>query len=359
MSEKACTLKKRKTMNHVYFGILAGGSGERLWPLSKKNRPKQLLPFLENKSLLQHTIERINLVTDFKENIFVVTNQEQKTLIEQDVQDSIGFVLAEPCGRNTAPAILWAAQTIYNKDPRATIVFLTADHFVPEPEKFNYVISKAVNYIAHHNKIAIFGLTPTYAATGYGYIQASLAEKKNGKGWYPVKAFHEKPHQELAFKYLSEDDMFWNMGVFAGQASTFISEFEKHAPDVFNTMEKFMKEEGSYSDVPKISVDYAIMEKSNNTIIFPADFEWYDVGNIHTFLKLQKKYKTQQKETILEIDASNNFIKTNKKIVACIGIKNLCIVETKDTLLITRNDKVEEVKKILGKVKEKNIQEAL
>ena len=345
-------------MNHVYFGILAGGSGERLWPLSKKNRPKQLLPFLENKSLLQHTIERVKLVTDLKENIFVITNQEQKALIEKDAQDSIGFVLAEPCGRNTAPAILWAAQTIYKKDPKAIIVFLTADHFVPEPEKFNLVICKAVNYIAHHNKIAIFGLTPTYAATGYGYIQASFTEK-NGKGWFPVKAFHEKPHQELAFRYLSEDDMFWNMGVFAGQASTFIAEFEKHAPDVFTAMQKFIANKGIYNDIPSISVDYAIMEKSNNTIIFPADFEWHDVGNIHTFLKLQKKYATKQNETIIEIDASNNYIKTNKKIVACIGIKNLCIVETEDTLLIARNDKVEEVKKILGKVKEKNIQEAL
>ncbi|MFH0898341.1 MAG: sugar phosphate nucleotidyltransferase [bacterium] len=345
-------------MKHVYFGILAGGSGERLWPLSKKDSPKQLLPFLGDSSLLQLTIQRIKLLTNHKENIFVITNQEQEALIKKNVGNSIGFVLAEPCARNTAPAILWAATKIYQKDPVAIIVFLTADHFVPEPEKLNVVLRKAITYVTKHKKIALFGLTPTHAATGYGYIQAAMSAKKKSTAPYPIKAFHEKPNKQLAENYITQKDMFWNMGVFAAQASVFVQEFKIHAPEISNAMDQFINESKEYKDIPSISVDYAIMEKSKNTVIFPGTFQWHDIGNLHTFLKIQAQYDTTFIPSI-SLKAKNNMISSKKKVVICIGVENLCIIETDNVLLIAHQDNVEEVKTILQELKKQNVHEVL
>lgn len=345
-------------MRHVYFGILAGGSGERLWPLSTQEQPKQLLPFLDGESLLQSTIKRISPIAH-KENIFIITNTLQEALVKQNASDSIGFIVTEPDKRNTGPAILLAAHSIYQKDPNAIIIFLTADHFIPEPEAFLTSIKRAIEYVSSNKKIALFGLMPTFPATGYGYIQAENTDEKiiiNQP--YKIKKFHEKPHKEDAKKYMTNNNMFWNMGVFAGQASAFIDEFKTCAPEIARAMLQYLENKVTYNQIPAESVDYAVMEKSSNTTLFPTDFEWHDVGNLYIFLQIQAKY-AQQASPLISLDAHNNLVKSNKKIIACIGVNNLCIIETDDVLIVANNDKIDQVKTILHTLKEKNTQEVI
>ncbi len=346
-------------MKNVYFGILAGGSGKRLWPLSNKQQPKQLLPFVNNKSLLQQTVERVSRTAVRRENIFVITSKEQEQLIKNSVGDQIGFVLSEPCGRNTGPAILLGCHTIVQKDPGAIVFFLPADHFIPDPDMFNNTLVRAITYIQKHDSIALFGLKPTCAATGYGYIQTQerfpvLEQKNMGQTCVPVSKFHEKPDQRTAQEYLARNDMFWNIGVFGARAKIFINEFKSCATELSQAMHEFLKSKRDYSTLPNISVDYAVMEKSKHTVLFPAHFEWHDVGNLHTFLSLKEKYSHQDNTVntcapIINIGGARNLASTCKKTIACIGVSDLCIVETDDVLLIVKKDKAELVKNLLDK----------
>lgn len=336
-------------MHNVYFGILAGGSGERLWPLSTPEMPKQLIPFLNGESLLQSTIKRISPIA-LKENIFIITNTLQEALVKKNVSASIGFIVTEPDKRNTGPAILLAAHTIYQKDPEAIIIFLTADHFIPEPEAFLTSIKKAIEYVSSHKKIALFGLMPTFPATNYGYIQAESSDPKiiiNKP--YKIKKFHEKPNKEDAQKYMTNNNMFWNMGVFAGQALVFIKEFKTLAPKITHAMQQYLDNKITYDQIPNESVDYAIMEKSTNTTLFPTDFEWHDVGNLYIFLQIQAKYALQA-SPLISLNAHNNLVKSNKKVIACIDVNNLCIIETDDVLIVASNDKIDQVKTVLHKL---------
>ena len=335
------------TMEHVYVAILAGGKGERLWPLSTIERPKPLLPFINGETLLDQTIQRALPLVDSPQNICIVAGGGLETLIQQEVGDRIGLMITEPCGRNTAAAVLLAVEKIYKRDPDALVVFLSADHFIPDAEPFQVMMRQAVEYALQHQKIAIFGLKPQYPATGYGYIQTGASE---GKGFI-VDAFHEKPDLEQAQTYLKQSNMFWNLGLFAAQARVWRAEFSTHAPEIFGAMQRYLDGSGSYQDITSISVDYALMEKSKNIVMFGGNFAWYDVGNVHAFLSLKKEYAGQYQD-VINIQAQNNLAQTKKKIVACIGVSDLCVVETDDVLLIVHHDKVELVKQALSKVHE-------
>lgn len=335
------------SMEHVYVAILAGGKGERLWPLSTVKRPKPLLPFINEETLLDQTIKRALPLVQSQDNICIVAGGGLETLIEQEVGDRIGSIIVEPCGRNTAAAVLLTVEQIYKKDPHALIVFLSADHFIPDALPFQAMMRQAIEYTMQHQKIAIFGLKPQYPATGYGYIQTGSVEDKG----FIVNAFHEKPDLEQAQKYLVQSNMFWNLGLFAAQARVWRAEFSTHAPEIFGAMQRYFDGSGSYQDITNISVDYALMEKSKNIVMFAGDFAWYDVGNVHAFLSLQKEH-TGNAQDVINIQAQNNLAQTKKKIVACIGVSDLCVVETDDVLLIVHNEKAELVKQALSKVHE-------
>ncbi|QQR49638.1 NTP transferase domain-containing protein [bacterium] len=206
-------------MTTVYAGIMAGGTGTRLWPLSDKNRPKQLMPFLNNNSLLDQAIERVMPLVTTPEKIFVVTSAEQEELIKQSVGKKIGFIVSEPEGRNTAPAILLGCYRVYQQNPEAVVIFLPADHFMPEIQAFATIVAKAIAHVEKHNNIALFGLKPRHAAIGYGYIQTNPSE--NEQDFFSVVKFHEKPSAALAQVYAASDDMLWNMGIFVAKVSTF------------------------------------------------------------------------------------------------------------------------------------------
>jgi len=320
---------------NVYFVILCGGSGTRLWPLSRKNRPKQLLPFLNNKSLLEQTIDRISTIAYKKENIGIITTKYQEKLINKNIKEKIGFLLKEPVPRNTGPAILYSCLEIEKKNKDATVVFLASDPFIPDTEKYCFYLKKAIEYGKNSNKIVTLGLIPTRPATGYGYIQANEKKISAGKV-YDVKSFHEKPNLEKAKKYLEQNNFFWNLGMFVGKVQTFLNEYKIHAPEMFCE---------NYESSPSISIDYAIMEKSKNVSVVPCDFEWTDVGNLETFLLVKQKYEKPENE-IINIDSKNNIAQTNKKIVSFIGVENLCVIEDGDVIVVAKRDQVEKIKQI-------------
>ena len=338
-------------MKNVCFVILAGGSGERLWPLSSKAHPKQLIPFLGMGSLLEQTISRIEVLAESKDQILIVTNEAQKLLIKEQAGARVGKILAEPAACNTAPAILWSALKAFDLDEQAVMVVLPADHFIPDKELFAQHLQRAIEYAKANEKLVTFGLKPRHAATGYGYIQADMRNQPADFDNWPVLKFHEKPPAEVADRYLKQADMFWNIGIFVGKASALLREFELLAKDLFDGMQLWLEGKQEYKNLPSISIDYAIMEKSQEIVVFAADFDWYDVGDLNTFLSLELQF-SKREQKLIEIEGSGNLGRlNNNKILACVGVSDLCVVETDDVILIVSKEKVNSVKKAIPKAK--------
>jgi len=341
------TLGKPMKHKNVYFVILAGGNGTRLWPLSRINKPKQFLEVGENRTLLEQAIHRVSMLVP-KENIWISTTQKHAANIEKHFGDKIGNIVVEPGMRNTGPAILLACLEVHKKDPNAVVMFLPSDPFISDADMFiNYVKDGAL-FSQSSGGITIFGIQPTYPATGYGYIEFDNINKQNAP--YKVLRFHEQPKLEVAREYIAKDNMVWNICMFCGKTQVFLKEFEKHAPEIFDGVTKYFNNQGDYNDVKSDSIDYAVMEKSDNVFVIPADFPWCDVGNIEVFLTIQKEHM-QLDNNIVTVNSSNNLVSVKDKLVALVGVNNLCIVETNDTLLITKRDQAEKVRQIVAQLK--------
>jgi len=341
--------------SNIYFVILAGGSGTRLWPLSRADKPKQFLAVGSNKTLIDQAIDRICDIAP-QENIWISTTAKHVENINTYVGHRIGNIVVEPGMRNTAPAILLACLEIQKVNPNASIIFLPSDPFIPNKEKFVSYVQQAIEFIEQNNKITLFGIQPTYPATGYGYIEFDNTKSKSAP--YPVLKFHEKPKLELAQKYVKKDNMAWNMGMFCAKVDVFVQEFKTHAPEIFQGVTDCVHGNGDYNTVKADSIDYAVMEKSSNTYVIPADFPWCDVGNIEVFLTIEQQ-NGQLKNNTLSVDSQNNLVKVKDKLVALVCVDNLCVVETDDILLITQRDKAEQVKQIVQQLKDSNNTEYL
>lgn len=336
-------------MKDAYFVVLAGGSGERLWPLSSYLRPKQLIPFINGTSLLEQTTQRVQQLVKNKNHLLVVTNADQQDSIKKLIGKQ-ATVLAEPSGRNTGPAVLLSCLELVEKNDDAVIAVLPSDHFIPETEKFISMLWAATAYASCHDQIVLLGIKPTNPATGYGYIQYKPEQFVLGWTCFPVQKFHEKPPKEIAQEYLDRHDMLWNIGIFVGRAQLFIDQFKHYAPDVFQAVESYRKKGASYDEIPKISVDHAILEKSDKTVVFPAQFEWHDVGTLTSFLTLKAQFEKDPDCKVINVDAQDNLACTTKKTVAFIGVSNMCVVETDDALLIVAQDRVESVREVATQI---------
>jgi mannose-1-phosphate guanylyltransferase len=343
--------KKNNNMSQItnhYVVILAGGKGERLWPLSREKKPKQLLPLLDSKTLLELTLERVTTLAA-RDNTWIMTTTQYKDQIRKITHDTVGTIITEPATRNTAPAILLTCLEIAQKNPDAVITFLPSDHFIPDARALCSALTQAAAYATKNNVIVLLGNKPTFAATGYGYIEYDTTTAQDGI--YAVQKFHEKPDQATAEQYLQQHNFLWNGGMFVGRARTFIDEFKQHAPQLFNDIEKFRNGALDYAHIASISIDHAIMEKSSNITLLPVHFAWSDIGNLRVFLELQEHLNKTQ-TPVMTYRSNNNLVHAPRKLVALIDVENLCIVDTGDVLLIGNQHSIEHVKNIVGMLKE-------
>ncbi len=325
----------------IYCVVLAGGNGERLWPLSRKDKPKQFLSLDAQGSIFESTLDRMQKIKGNK-HFWAVTTKALYEPLKQLAKDRIEHYVVEPARRNTAPAILLTCLSIAQKDPHARVIFLPCDQHVPDSEAFTKTLNLLLD-APSIGGITLIGLKPERPATGYGYIKFDPAKE----GISPALGFFEKPTLARAQEYMESGNMLWNTGIFFGKVIDFIEEYRKYAPEVLNSVEAFLKGEGIYEDAPNTSIDYAVLEHSNAVNVLPASFAWSDIGSIVTFLSL--KGEPSDRSTIA-IDAQNNLIETSKKLVALIGVSDLCIAETDDVLMVTHCSRAEEVKRVVAEL---------
>ena len=351
-SQKSTLCEAPMDYKNVYFIILAGGSGTRLWPLSRKNKPKQFLSVGTEKTLIDQAIERVSSLVP-KENIWISTTKEQEENIIAHVGEKIGQIIVEPGLRNTGPAILLACLELQKQNKKASVIFLPADPFISDKDSFVGYVKQAIDFTLSYDHITLLGLTPTYPATGYGYIEFDRLFEKPKHGTFepfPVIQFHEKPSLETAKAYIKKNNMLWNIGMFCGKVSVFVDEFKKVAPEIYEGVTAYVNGQGGYNNVKSDSIDYAVMEKSDNIFVLPVDFPWCDVGNIEVFLTIQKDAMKLKNNTI-SVNAKNNLVDVKNKLVALIGVDDLCIVETDDVILVTKRDEAKKVKLVVNQLK--------
>ena len=331
--------------------IMCGGSGTRLWPISRKSTPKQFVRLFGEKSLFELTIDRnINLVDEF----IIVVNKDQLKICQKQVplilKDKVTFIV-EPKAKNTAPAITLAA--LHAKTD--SILVLASDHLIEKQDEYEKCIHDA-NQLAKSGKIVTFGITPDYAETGYGYIEAKGNE---------VISFKEKPDIATAQDYLKRGNYFWNSGMFLFETQTYLKELEKCSPEILEktqmTFEQSKKDKNviypqlkQMDLIPEDSIDYAVMEKSSNVAVIPSHFSWSDLGSYDSlYNEFQKDNdgNVSLTSSYIKMNSQNNLIISEKELVATFDIKNLIIVETEDALLIGKRGKSQNVKTLLQKIK--------
>ena len=354
--------------------ILSGGSGTRLWPLSRKLHPKQFLPLAGDKTMLQETIIRLNGLDNLANPIIICNTEHRFLVAEQCKQINIKnpTILLEPVGKNTAPAIAAAAlQSLKHKHKHkhkdeAQLLVLSADHVIQDINAFHEAIKIASRH-AQRGKLVTFGIKPTDANTAYGYIKHS---KDFNDGTYKVERFVEKPDLLTAKKYLEKGNYLWNSGMFVFTASRFIEELTLHAPAILksvrNSVDKALQDldfirldERAFESSPSVSIDYALMEKSNNVVVVPLDAKWSDVGSwsaLHDIGKKDSNGNVIQGDVFTE-DTTNTYINANHHMVATIGVQDLVIVDTSNATLIATKDKAQEVKKIMEQLQDQNREE--
>ncbi len=345
------------TNPNLYAVILAGGSGTRFWPLSRASIPKQFLTIYGKSSLFQQTLQRIQSLVPVS-NILVVTNQEYKKKVQQQM---VSFavpqknVLLEPEGKNTAPAICWAAHWIARKNPDAMMMVLPSDHLILKPETFLKVLKQAVD-LAEKDFLVTLGIVPTRPETGYGYLKTRQTRDED-ISFLRVEEFTEKPSLAKANQFIRSDKYFWNSGMFVWKVNVILSEFKQHQPiiyQLFSRVKNLHSVKSFWSKFPSISVDYAILERSLRVAAVPArHIGWSDVGSWEALADISPKDKKSNvwKGNIIDIESENVFVFGHDKLIATIGLKDVVIIDTPDALLVCRRDLSQKVRDMVELLK--------
>ena len=340
----------------TYACIMAGGSGERFWPLSRVATPKHLVPLLSERTLLEETVSRVEGALP-SDHIFVLTNAAQingcrAVLPHFQPQQFV----AEPAKRDTAPACALGTALVRQIDPEAVVIFLPADALIKDAATFASQLQQASALAAKEATIVTFGIRPDHASTRFGYLEAgdALPESTPDCPLSRVQRFVEKPNADRADTYFKSGHFFWNAGIFLWKTSTFLAEAQRNQPELARFIESFPKENGEayiaehFAALPKISVDYAIMEKAQSVAMAEAGFDWDDVGSWTALPKHMPLDANQNtvRGTIALHDSHNNIVMAQKRLIALCGVKDLIVVETDDAILVCHRDAAEQIKQL-------------
>jgi len=342
--------------NH-YALILCGGSGTRLWPLSRTLRPKQLLPLNGEKTLLQQTTERL-LAHVPASHLFTVTHQDHKFEVKGQLAEvapeAVPNVLAEPCARNTLPAIAWAVNEISQQDPNAIIGVFASDHAIDNEPAF-LAAWKTAQKAAEDDYLVLLGIKPHEPATGYGYIKPSKVITEGDMPVHEVAKFVEKPALEKAKQYVA-DGYFWNSGMFVFKANAFMKLFKQHQPEMAQQLSEMSEDNfvKTYENFTNVSIDYGLAEKAEKVAVVPVDMAWSDLGSWESI------YQKQDKDTdnnvkhgdVFTQDTTNSLLWSESSLLATAGLDNVVVVQTGDATLVCDRSRTEEIKSLVNLVKE-------
>jgi mannose-1-phosphate guanylyltransferase / mannose-6-phosphate isomerase len=347
--------------------ILSGGSGTRLWPLSRGQYPKQFLPLTSEHTMVQETLLRLTGLAGIKSPIAVCNEDHRFMMAEQlwEIGVKPAAIILEPVGKNTAPAVAMAALSAKSEDE--VLLVLPADHVITDIKSFHLAIAQA-EHLAKQGKLVTFGIVPTHAETGYGYI---MKDSKQQDSAYKVAAFVEKPDLATAQNYLKSGNYLWNSGMFAFTVGSFLTELEKFNPEMLAVCKQALNaaikdldftrlDKAIFSTCPADSIDYAVMEKTDQAVVIPLDAGWNDVGSWSALWDVTEKdaFGNAISGDVLTVDTKNSYIYAENKLVTVIGLDNLVVVETKDAVMIASKDRVQEVKQIVDQLKQLDRSEA-
>lgn len=351
--------------------ILSGGAGTRLWPLSREKMPKQLLALTDDKTLLQKTIQRVSGRQEFGDPIIICNEEHRFTIAEQ--MRTLGIkpraIILEPVGRNTAPAAAIAAHFLKQEEENPLLLILPADHYVLDIKGFQQDVILAAE-AAKKGQLVTFGMKPDRPETGYGYIESGK-ELKAHKGVYAIKAFVEKPNRKTAEKYVKSGKFLWNSGMFLFSADAFIKELDQHQPEisgyvkyaldhVVSDLDFLRLPKGSMDETPSISIDYAVMEKTEHGAIIPGRFDWRDLGAWDALWELEAKDndKNVLLGNVAALDTKGSYIRSEATLTAVLGLKDVIVVTTEDAVLVAHKDKAQDVKDLVAELKRRDVPEA-
>ncbi|MEN8243524.1 MAG: mannose-1-phosphate guanylyltransferase/mannose-6-phosphate isomerase [Thermodesulfobacteriota bacterium] len=347
----------------VYPVLLAGGSGTRLWPVSRELYPKQLVSFIESDSLIQGTIRRFEPVLD-RDRVRIVCGHEHYHETYKQLHDiglaPDGKIIPEPCGRNTAPAILLALLTILEENRDALVFIFPADHVIGDVPEFHARLAQAAT-LAGQGHIVTFGIQPSYPETGYGYIEGTEEATSEALS---IQQFVEKPDLATATAYIKAGNFFWNSGMFAFKGTIMLEEYEKQVPEMVQTMRALLLDGGpikkeAYQELPDISFDYAIMEKTARGMVLPSKLGWCDIGSwksLYDFLPKDERHNVISGD-VLARETSNCLILGQDRLIATQRLDSLVVVETADSVFVSDLDSSRDVKEIVDILKRQDRKE--
>jgi mannose-1-phosphate guanylyltransferase len=352
--------------NPIYALILAGGSGERFWPLSRRARPKQLLRLVAEETLLEQTVARLDGLVP-RERLLVLTNVEQEAAVRELLPDlPKENIVAEPAKRDTATAVALGVGWVAVRDPTATMIVLPADHVIKDATAFRKTLTMAVAAAEETGALVTIGVKPTWACPGFGYIEhgpaVHLRSVTPETAVHHVVRFREKPNADLAESFLRKGNFRWNAGMFVWSVPSVLSEFNRHTPELarfisqvraHDNFDKTVRER--FAELPRISFDYAVMEKADRVLVVEATFDWDDVGSWRAVAKYFKSDAEGNAANceITALDSTNNLVfNPDGTTIALLGVHNLIVVRTPDALLICHRHQAEKIKNLVGKLKE-------
>ena len=351
-----------------YAVIMAGGIGSRFWPMSKSSFPKQFLDILgTGETLIQQTFSRLERICQ-PENILIVTNKNYKNLCLEQLPNVVeSNILCEPAMRNTAPCVAYAAFKIQSMNEDANMIIAASDHITLKEEEFVRVTNECLDIVAKNDVLLTLGITPSRPDTGYGYIQFSEDNLSGSKKARKVKTFTEKPNQELALNFLDSGDFLWNSGMFIWSSKSITLAYRKHLRDMYEVFDEGRQfyntiNENEFIDrvfpaCKNISIDYGIMEKSDNVYVYPADFGWSDLGtwgSLYSHLELDEYKNTIQGNNVMMYDSSDNLVKVSEdKLVVIQGLQGYIVVENEGTILVCKKEDEQKIKQFVADLKSK------